>query len=172
MSNVTTNCINAVIMETLADSERIKAASVEEIVEIDTHQDTADGGVCIDIAMKDGRRFEIKTRESPPRVIVEATPASPSEYGVFDDGGLLMGGFDTREDAASALVNLYSRDCPRVAMCCPIHSEFEHDQCEACNEQDDICSRCSGNGVIPDPNYAAIFNWQCPDCRGMGYSDS
>jgi len=54
------------------------------------------------------------------------------EFGIFDDSGLLEGGFYTREAAMSAM-SRYAEDGAHVGIICPEHEEQEQDYCEECN---------------------------------------
>ena len=72
-------------------------------------------------------------------------------YGLFNDEGLVEGGFATREEATKAALESYSpEDDLNVLECCPDHEDYPRICCEACDseaeqeeldeaEEDDAC---------------------------------
>lgn len=60
-----------------------------------------------------------------------------TEYGIFNDEGLLEGQFYDRATADAALADMYSEDDAHVAECCPDHREQERATCEECDHEDD-----------------------------------
>lgn len=58
-----------------------------------------------------------------------------AEFGLFNDEGLVEGGFDDWDKAVDHIGDCYSwEDGLYVAQICPDHENEEHGKCEQCNE--------------------------------------
>ncbi len=59
------------------------------------------------------------------------------EHGLFNDEGLVEGGFASAGEATAALLERYvAADELRVAPCCSEHPEHEAESCEECNREE------------------------------------
>lgn len=60
-----------------------------------------------------------------------------TEYGIFNEEGLLEGGFYSAEEAQTKWISTYRDDDAYVAECCHDHPDQETDRCEECVGEDD-----------------------------------